>query len=84
MASGKGAKLASLRNSSRIPPTHPALSNNEKDMRKMAQIERLIEAEVPRLIMPESIGVGPEWKISSGPKKNFKKKPFKKKFKKVE
>lgn len=57
---------------------------NEKDMRKMAQIERLIEAEVPRLEMPESIGVGPEWKISSGPKKNFKKKPFKKKFKKAE
>jgi superfamily II DNA/RNA helicase len=57
---------------------------NEKDMRKMAQIERLIEAEVPRLTIPESIGVSPEWKTTSGPKKNFNKKPFRKKFKKAE
>lgn len=49
---------------------------NEKDMRKMAQIERLIEAEVPRMVLPEDLGAGPEWKIVSS---NKKKRPFRKK-----
>ncbi len=49
---------------------------NEKDMRKMAQIERLIEAEVPRMVLPEDLGAGPEWKIASS---NKKKRPFRKK-----
>lgn len=47
---------------------------NEKDMRKLAQIERLIEAEIPRLELPEELGSGPEWKVNSKPKNNFKRK----------
>lgn len=49
---------------------------NEKDMRKMAQIERLIEAEVPRMVLPVELGEGPEWKVSGS---NQKKRPFKRK-----
>lgn len=50
---------------------------NEKDMFKMHQIEKLIEAEVPRLEMPIEIGVAPAWNISAKPKgkKSFKRKP---------
>jgi len=51
---------------------------NEKDMRKLAQIERLIEADIPRIELPEAIGAGPIWSTSS----SFKKKPFKKNFNK--
>jgi superfamily II DNA/RNA helicase len=47
---------------------------NEKDMRKLAQIERLIEAEIPRLQLPEELGQGPEFKIQAKPKR----KPFRK------
>lgn len=49
---------------------------NEKDMRKLAQIERLIEAEVPRMTLPEELGAGPEFSVQSKPKS---KKPFRKK-----
>lgn len=54
---------------------------NEKDMRKMAQIERLIEAQVERLTLPEELGNGPEWIVQSKPsnKRNKKRKPFKRK-----
>lgn len=45
---------------------------NEKDMQKMQRIEKLIEAEIPRQTLPEELGAGPIWKISSKP--NFKKK----------
>ncbi|MBI1836501.1 MAG: DEAD/DEAH box helicase [Flavobacteriia bacterium] len=47
---------------------------NEKDMRRMHKIEKLIEAEIPRLILPEEMGLQPEWKVSqsSKPKKKFK------------
>ena len=51
---------------------------NEKDMRKLAQIERLIEAEIPRLQLPEELGQGPEFKIQAKPKR----KPFRKNTKK--
>jgi superfamily II DNA/RNA helicase len=34
---------------------------NEKDMPKLTRIERLIEAEIPRVTIPESIGAGPQW-----------------------
>jgi len=47
---------------------------NEKDMRKLAQIEKLIEAEIPRLTLPEELGAGPEWKINAKPKNSFRKK----------
>lgn len=50
---------------------------NPKDMRKLAQIERLIEAEVERIPVPEELGPGPEWKIEQ--RSNKKKKPFRKK-----
>ncbi len=54
---------------------------NKKDMRRLAQIERLIEAEIPRLELPQELGPGPEWEVSSKPKSNFKnrKKNFRKK-----
>src|SRR5690606_31208610 len=45
---------------------------NKKDMRRLAQIERLIEAEIPRLTLPQELGPGPEWEVSSKPKSNFK------------
>jgi superfamily II DNA/RNA helicase len=54
---------------------------NEKDMRKLAQIERLIEAQVERMSLPEALGKGPEWNVNSAPNKNGNKgrKPFRKK-----
>lgn len=52
---------------------------NEKDMRKMAQIERLIEAEVPRMELPIELGPGPEWKVSSAGNGKKKKRPVRKK-----
>jgi superfamily II DNA/RNA helicase len=56
---------------------------NEKDMRKMSAIQRLIEMEIPQHTMPEEIGVPPVWNVASnGPnrkkKKFFKKKPHNK------
>jgi len=50
---------------------------NEKDMRKLKQIQRLIEAEITQLPLPEELGVGPEFSVQSQPSK---KRPFKKKF----
>jgi superfamily II DNA/RNA helicase len=49
---------------------------NQKDMLRLSKIEILIENEVPKLPLPESIGVGPEYKIqaNSGGNRNFKKK----------
>jgi superfamily II DNA/RNA helicase len=47
---------------------------NEKDMRKLASIERLIEAEIPKVELPEDIGPGPVWSVSAKSKGNFKKK----------
>jgi superfamily II DNA/RNA helicase len=49
---------------------------NEKDMRKLAQIERLIEAEVERMVLPDEIGPGPVFSVQSN---SNKKKPFNKK-----
>lgn len=51
---------------------------NEKDMRKLAQIQRLIESEIPQIALPEELGPGPEYKIQSNPGNKRKKKPFKK------
>ncbi len=62
---------------------------NEKDMPKLARIERLIEAEIPRETIPEELGAGPVWKAGGGSdsgqrNRNKKKKPFyKKKHKKT-
>lgn len=50
---------------------------NEKDMRKLAQIQRLIEAEIPQVALPEELGAGPEYIVQAKP---GKKKPFKRKF----
>lgn len=50
---------------------------NEKDMRRMHKIEQLIEAEIPKLTLPEELGIQPEWKVAQAfhkPKKNFKRK----------
>lgn len=52
---------------------------NEKDMRKLAQIQRLIEADITQVPLPEDLGVGPAFSLQSKPKsKPFhkKKKPF--------
>jgi len=54
---------------------------NEKDMPKLVRIEKLIEAEIPKLILPEVLGEGPLFSTKSDgfkSKNNFKKKkrPF--------
>ena len=54
---------------------------NEKDMPKLVRIEKLIEAEIPKLNLPEVLGSGPEFSAKQAgfnKKKNFKKKrkPF--------
>ena len=46
---------------------------NEKDMLRMQNIEKLIEAEIPRCVLPELLGAGPEWRVSSGGFKRKKK-----------
>jgi superfamily II DNA/RNA helicase len=47
---------------------------NEKDMRKLVKIERLIGYEINRLPLPEDLGEGPEMQVVS---QNKKKRPFK-------
>jgi superfamily II DNA/RNA helicase len=53
---------------------------NQKDMPKLARIERLIEMEIQRVALPEELGPVPEWKTSGSPSngqhKNRKKKKF--------
>ncbi len=39
---------------------------NPRDMQKMQRIEELIEMEIPRLPLPDALGDGPAWRISSG------------------
>ncbi len=48
---------------------------NPKDMQKMQRIEELIEMEVPRVSLPDTIGEGPAW----NPKGEGKSRSFKKK-----
>jgi superfamily II DNA/RNA helicase len=50
---------------------------NEKDMRKLAQIQRLIEAEIQQVALPTELGTGPEYIVQAKPNKR---KPFKRKF----
>ncbi len=45
---------------------------NEKDMRRLNQIQRLIEAEIPRQELPEELGKGPEFRVEV----KKKRKPF--------
>jgi len=54
---------------------------NEKDMPKLRRIERLIEAEIPKLPLPEALGAGPVWSTagSSSESKSPKKSNWKKK-----
>ncbi len=52
---------------------------NQKDMPKLSSIEKLIEAEIPKCVIPEALGAGPEYTVATKKKKNFKKKPFRKK-----
>jgi superfamily II DNA/RNA helicase len=49
---------------------------NPKDMHKLAQIERLIEMEIQREVIPEELGAGPEW-VTGKPKSGA---PNKKRF----
>ncbi len=55
---------------------------NEKDQRRFAQIEELIEREIPKLPLPSEIGEGPAWDPkkkhaqvgrNKGPKRSFHK-----------
>ena len=46
---------------------------NEKDMKKLAQIQKLIESDITQVSLPEELGAGPEFKIQS----NSAKRPFK-------
>lgn len=56
---------------------------NEKDMPKLKRIEKLIEADIPKLEMPEALGPAPIWKEGgsqgagngNNKRKFFKKKP---------
>lgn len=41
---------------------------SDMDMHKLKRIEKLIEAEVPRLPLPEDLGMGPEWNPNARPK----------------
>lgn len=57
---------------------------NEKDMRKLDSIQRLIEAEIHRLPIPEELGSGPEFSLKAVPqnkdrnkRKKIKRKPKK-------
>jgi superfamily II DNA/RNA helicase len=52
---------------------------NEKDMRKLASIQRLIGLEINQIAIPEELGSGPSFSVKSTPNKN---RNFKKKFKK--
>jgi len=49
---------------------------NEKDMRKIAEIETLIENTIPRMPLPEDLGDGPQWKLPEArkPKRKFHRK----------
>lgn len=49
---------------------------NEKDMRKMAEIERLIESEIPKISIPQELGPSPQWLVikNQRKKRHFKKK----------
>lgn len=55
---------------------------NQKDMGKLAKIQRLIEAEIPVSPLPEELGEGPKWEVRTKPKKkrsNYKRRYTKKK-----
>lgn len=49
---------------------------NEKDMPRFRRIERLIEAEVPKLPVPEALGAELPWKTSAEQPNKKRKKPF--------
>jgi len=46
---------------------------NEKDMKKLAQIQKLIESDITQVSLPVELGAGPEFKIQP----NSARKPFK-------
>jgi superfamily II DNA/RNA helicase len=46
---------------------------NEKDMKKLMQIQKLIEAEITQIPLPVDLGEGPEFKVHS----NSSRRPFK-------
>jgi len=46
---------------------------NEKDMKKLAQIQKLIESDITQVSLPEELGSGPAFNIQL----NFAKRPFK-------
>ncbi|MCZ2101704.1 MAG: DEAD/DEAH box helicase [Chitinophagales bacterium] len=58
---------------------------NEEEMYKLADVEKVIEAEIPKINLPAEIGISPEWNPKkykavfkhkgSNPSKKFKKKP---------
>lgn len=54
---------------------------NEDDMYKFSRIEKLIETEIPKLLMPKELGEAPKYKVrgGGGRKRNYKKNKGKKK-----
>jgi ATP-dependent RNA helicase RhlE len=53
---------------------------NEKDQKRFAQIEQLIEKEIEKVPYPSEPGKAPEWKPFEAVKRTGGKKPFKKNF----
>ncbi|MFW5820251.1 MAG: DEAD/DEAH box helicase [Bacteroidota bacterium] len=51
---------------------------NQDDMKKLADIERLIESEILKLPVPPEIGDSPEWQVKSYQKEGKKKKFYRK------
>lgn len=47
---------------------------NPDDMYAFSKIERLIEKEVYKIPLPPELGEGPEWKVSTSPGRNYRKK----------
>lgn len=55
---------------------------NDKDLRKLAAIERMIGKEIPKISLPAALGAAPEYKSGStttSQKRSAKKKPFRRK-----
>lgn len=55
---------------------------NDKDQQKFSRIEKLIESEVKKVKLPESIGQGPVYDPTAKPGNDGRRKPVKKSFRK--
>lgn len=53
---------------------------NEKDLKKLAAIERMIGKEIPKIALPTALGAAPEYKTTGSTPNPVKKRPNKKPF----